>query len=210
LAMLDADSSKVALSGILVMIGFALGLSMQVFTLVVQNSAKRSEMGIATSAVQFFRNLGSTVGTAILGTAMSSGLQANIMGHLPSEMQQQLAESGQTIDAGSTLNTSAVDSLPAPVAEAVRLGMADSMHAVFITAIPFVVLGLIFTIFIKNKPLRTTVGEPEPTEDSGETFTDNESSASAGQPTHGAGAGIRGGDDELSREEYGAFQSSHV
>lgn len=210
LAMLDADSSKVALSGILVMIGFALGLSMQVFTLVVQNSAKRSEMGIATSAVQFFRNLGSTVGTAILGTAMSSGLQANIMGHLPSEMQQQLAESGQTIDAGSTLNTSAVDSLPAPVAEAVRLGMADSMHTVFITAIPFVVLGLIFTIFIKNKPLRTTVGEPEPTEDSGETFADNANSASAGQPTHGAGAGIRGGDDELSREEYDAFQSSHV
>ena len=125
-------------------------------------------------------------------------------------MQQQLAESGQTIDAGSTLDTSAVDSLPAPVAEAVRLGMADSMHTVFITAIPFVVLGLIFTIFIKNKPLRTTVGEPEPTKDSGETFADNENSASAGQRTHDADADIRGGDDELSREEYGAFQSTHI
>ena len=160
LAMLDADSSKLALSGILVVIGFALGLSMQVFTLVVQNSAKAGEMGIATAAVQFFRNLGSTVGTAILGTAMSSSLQDNIMAHLPVKMQQQIAASGQSIDAGSALDTSAVGSLPAPVKEAVRLGMADSMHTVFITAIPFVVIGLLFTILIKNKPLRTTVDGP--------------------------------------------------
>ena len=160
LATLDADSSKLALSGILVVIGFALGLSMQVFTLVVQNSAKAGEMGIATAAVQFFRNLGSTVGTAILGTAMSSSLQDNIMAHLPVKMQQQIAASGQSIDAGSALDTSAVGSLPAPVKEAVRLGMADSMHTVFITAIPFVVIGLLFTILIKNKPLRTTVDGP--------------------------------------------------
>lgn len=160
LSLLNADSSKLALSGILVVIGFSLGLSMQVFTLVVQNSARTNEMGIATSAVQFFRNLGSTVGTAILGTAMSSGLQENITSHLSADMQKQIAASGQTIDAGSTLSSDAVEGLPAPIAQAVRLGMADSMHTVFLTAIPFVLIGLLFTVLIKNKPLRTTVGAP--------------------------------------------------
>lgn len=161
LTTLNVDSSKWVLSGMLVVIGIGLGLSMQVFTLVVQNNAKPTEMGIATSAVQFFRNLGSTVGTAVLGTVMSSTLQGNILAHLPAEMVQKLAASGQTIDAGSVLDTSKVDQLPPVVADAVRAGMAESMNTVFWTAIPFAVLGLVFTLFIKNIPLRTTTGNVE-------------------------------------------------
>ncbi len=159
LTTLTVDSSKLVLSGILVIMGFGLGLSMQVFTLVVQNNAKAAEMGIATSAVQFFRNLGSTVGTAVLGTVMSSHLQGDILAHLPADMVQKLAASGQSVDAGSVLDTSKVAQLPAVVADAVRAGMADSMNTVFWTALPFAVLGLVFTLFIKNVPLRTTVGD---------------------------------------------------
>lgn len=158
LTTLNVDSSKWALSGMLVVIGFGLGLSMQLFTLVVQNNAKSSEMGVATSAVQFFRNLGSTVGTAVLGTVMSSTLQGNILTHLPAEMVQKLAASGQSVDAGSVLDTSKVAQLPPVVADAVRAGMAESMNTVFWTAIPFAVLGLVFTLLIKNVPLRTTTG----------------------------------------------------
>jgi len=137
LTTLGVDSSKWSLSAMLVLIGLGLGLSMQVFTLVVQNNARSSEMGTATSAVQFFRNLGSTVGTAVLGTVMSSSLQGNILAHLPAGTARQLADSGQTIDAGSVLNPSAVVGLPSAVADAVRGGMADSMNTVFWTAIPF-------------------------------------------------------------------------
>ncbi len=161
LTTLNVDSSKWAMSAMLVVIGVGLGLSMQVFTLVVQNNAKPTEMGIATSAVQFFRNLGSTVGTAVLGTVMSSTLQGNILTHLPAEMVQKLAASGQSVDAGSVLDTSKVAELPPVVATAVRAGMAESMNTVFWTAIPFAVLGLVFTLFIKNVPLRTTTGNVE-------------------------------------------------
>lgn len=158
LTTLSVDSSQLALSGMLVVIGFGLGLSMQVFTLVVQNNAKASEMGTATSAVQFFRNLGSTVGTAVLGTVMSSHLQENILSHVPPEIAGKLAASGQTIDAGSVLDSSKVADLPPALADAVRSGMAESMNGVFWAAIPFAVLGLVFTIFIRNHPLRETVG----------------------------------------------------
>ena len=157
LTTLNADSSKVRLSLILIVIGLGLGLAMQVYTLVVQNNAKRSEMGIATSAVQFFRNLGSTVGTAVLGTVMSSHLQENIVSHIPAEMQAQIAASGQSIDAGSVLDTSAIAAMPPQIAAAVRMGMADSMNTVFWVAIPFAVAALLLTLFIKNKPLRTTL-----------------------------------------------------
>lgn len=161
LTMLTADSSKLALSGLLVVIGIGLGLSMQVFTLVVQNNAKRSEMGIATSAVQFFRNLGSTVGTAVLGTVMSASLQGNILNHLPVAARAKLAASGGSIDAGSALDTSKIGKLPPMMLTAVRDGMADSMHSVFWTAVPFIVLAIVLTVFIKNKPLRTTVYDSE-------------------------------------------------
>ncbi|WP_353057926.1 MDR family MFS transporter [Propionimicrobium sp. PCR01-08-3] len=157
LTTLNVDSSKVRLSLMLVVIGFGLGLAMQVYTLVVQNQAKRSEMGIATSAVQFFRNLGSTVGTAVLGTVMSSSLQPNILGYLSDDMKAQMAQSGQTIDAGSVLDSSALSSLPPEIAQAVRFGMADSMNQVFWMAVPFAVAALALTLFIKNTPLRTTL-----------------------------------------------------
>lgn len=157
LATIGVETSQLTLSLILVTFGFGLGMAMQVYTLVVQNDAKQSEMGIATSAVQFFRNLGSTVGTAVLGTVMSASLTENIMAHLPAEAAEQFLSSGQEIDAGSVLDTSKVDQLPPAVELAVRSGMADSMHAVFVTAIPFIVLALVFTLFIKQKPLRTTV-----------------------------------------------------
>jgi EmrB/QacA subfamily drug resistance transporter len=157
LTRLTAESSKLALSGLLVVIGLGIGMSLQVFTLVVQNNAKRSEMGIATSAVQFFRNLGATVGTAILGTVMSSSLQGNIMSHLPAAAQAKIAASGASIDAGSALDTSKVAKLPEIMLTAVRDGMADSMHSVFWTAVPFIVLAIVLTLFIRNKPLRTTI-----------------------------------------------------
>ncbi|AMS04717.1 MFS transporter [Acidipropionibacterium acidipropionici] len=161
LTTLSADSSKLALSGLLVVIGIGLGLSMQVFTLVVQNNAKRAEMGIATSAVQFFRNLGSTVGTAVLGTVMSSSLQENIMSHVPAAARAKLAASGASIDAGSALDTSKIGNLPPMMLTAVRGGMADSMHSVFLTALPFIAIAIVLTLFIKNKPLRTTVYDTE-------------------------------------------------
>ncbi len=181
LTTLGVGSSKWSLSAILVVIGVGLGLSMQVFTLVVQNNARSSEMGTTTSAVQFFRNLGSTVGTAVLGTVMSSSLQDNILAHLPAGTAQQLAASGQSIDAGSVLDPSAVAGLPAVVADAVRAGMADSMNTVFWTAIPFAALGLVFTLFIRNKPLRTTVGidEEEAAFDPAEILSRDEAAAAS-------------------------------
>src|SRR5699024_4363123 len=58
----------------MVVLGIGIGMCMQQYTLVVQNQAKQSDMGIATAATQFFRNVGSTIGIAVFGTAMTLGL----------------------------------------------------------------------------------------------------------------------------------------
>lgn len=151
----------------MVVIGFGLGLCMQVYTLVVQNVVPQNELGVATSAVQFFRNMGSTIGTAVLGTVMSSQMASAIqekIQSLPKDDLAQLAkmqQQGGGIDSSelesSVLDPSKLEKLPGFLADAIRSGMGDAMHQVFLTAVPFVIAALVLSLFIKQMPLRETL-----------------------------------------------------
>src|SRR5690606_5052894 len=82
------------------MIGLGQGATMQTYTLVVQNTAERRDLGVATSATQFFRSAGGTVGIAVLGTVMASRLPAAIADHLdPAAAAQMPAGTEIGIDA---------------------------------------------------------------------------------------------------------------
>lgn len=59
-------------------LGFGLGFVMPVMNIAVQNEFKQSELGVATSSVQLFRGLGSTIGIAIFGSMLTSGIAANL------------------------------------------------------------------------------------------------------------------------------------
>ena len=41
-----------------VVFGVGLGMALQVFTLIIQNSSQRKDLGVATASTQFFRNVG--------------------------------------------------------------------------------------------------------------------------------------------------------
>ena len=68
---------------LMVSMGLGLGPSMPLYTLAVQNAVDPARMGTASSATQFFRQIGSTLGTALLGAVLASSLQAAIQAHLP-------------------------------------------------------------------------------------------------------------------------------
>lgn len=59
-------------------LGFGLGLVMPVMTIAVQNEFTQKDLGVATSSVQLFRGLGSTIGIAIFGAVLTSGIAANL------------------------------------------------------------------------------------------------------------------------------------
>mgnify|MGYP002376083204 FL=1 len=65
---------------IMVALGFGLGLVMPIMNIAVQNEFEQRELGVATSSVQLFRTLGSTVGIAIFGAMLTAGLTANLKG----------------------------------------------------------------------------------------------------------------------------------
>ncbi len=164
LASLEYGTSQAQLTLVMIVIGLGLGLSMQVYTLVVQNVVSRRELGIATAAIQFFRNIGSTVGTALLGTVMASTMATSIpsrIAELPEQDLAALQESGAAADPtaleNAVLDPTALAELPDFLVEAVRRGLDDAMQAVFLVALPFVVVALLLSLFIKQMPLRETV-----------------------------------------------------
>lgn len=158
LAGLDWQASQLHLTLVMIVIGIGLGMCMQTYTLIVQNAVPREELGVATSAVQFFRNVGSTIGTAVLGSVMSSNLMPKIQAQLPPQAIQAMQKFGDKSGAGASavLDPSKLSGLPAPIAEAIRHGMGDAMQLVFMTAAPFAIAALLVSLFIRNSELRST------------------------------------------------------
>lgn len=54
--------------------GVGLGVSMPIINLAVQNEFAQKDLGAATASAQLFRGLGSTIGTAVLGTVLITGI----------------------------------------------------------------------------------------------------------------------------------------
>ncbi|WP_308121874.1 MDR family MFS transporter [Actinotalea ferrariae] len=155
LTRMHHGSSELQLSVAMVVIGVGLGGAMQTYTLIVQNAVDRRDLGVATAATQFFRSAGATVGVAVLGTIMSSRIATAIPEHLPADAAASLPEGG--IDAGAVLDPSALGTLPDAVALAVRQGLADALHDVFLAAVPLGVLAVVASVLIKALPLRQTL-----------------------------------------------------
>lgn len=187
LTRLDHTATSLQLTGSMVVIGIGLGMAMQQYTLVVQNAVTRSDMGVATASTQFFRNVGSTVGIAIFGAVMSSGLQERIASHLPGGMPA----GAQQMDAGAVLDPAALSQLPPTVAEAVRWGLAEQLHDAFMLGLPILAVVFVATMFIPNRPLRETNDE-HPVEDAGQHVLDAYASESGGSDPRGAEPAVAG------------------
>ncbi|GAB3810693.1 MDR family MFS transporter [Tessaracoccus terricola] len=157
LLRLSVDSSRLQLTVAMAVFGIGLGLAMQLYTLVVQNSVSRRDLGVGTASIQFFRNVGSTVGVAIFGSIMTGGLAVAILNHLPGEVAEQMGDQLDHIDAGSVLDPDTMAALPPEVLDAVRMALADQLHIVFLACLPLLAVAFIATIFIKAQPLADTV-----------------------------------------------------
>ncbi len=161
MSRLDAESSQTQLSIAMVVLGIGLGASMQQYTLVVQNAVARRDLGIATASTQFFRNVGATVGIAVFGSLMTGGLAKAITTHLPPEVAEQMGDQIGSVGVGDVLDPSATAGLPPAVVDAIRNGLADRLHVVFLAILPILVIAFFATLAIKAMPLRDTISTPE-------------------------------------------------
>src|SRR6202034_3866538 len=83
LTRLGAHTSLLVVSLDVFVFGAGLGLFMQVLTLVVQNAVPMNQMGVATSAVTFFRSMGGAIGASALGAVLTSRIGYELPRFIP-------------------------------------------------------------------------------------------------------------------------------
>jgi EmrB/QacA subfamily drug resistance transporter len=147
LSTMSATTPRLVASAWMVVLGIGLGLVMQVMVLVTQNSVDRSDLGVATATVSFFRSVGGSVGVAVFGALFTSGLTRNLSRDLPADVAARLHSVG-----GGSLQ--AVATLPPEQRLAYKTAFADALTTVFTYAAPIMAVAFLLTWLLKEIPLR--------------------------------------------------------
>ena len=153
LSRMGTHTGRIESSIAMVILGAGIGMVMQVLVLAVQNAAEYRDLGVATSAVNFFRSMGGSIGVAAFGAILSARTASELTRRLPPG-----AASGRGALSGKDLVSSPgrIRLLPPPIQHAVVGSLAEAIHTVFLYATPLLVIGFFVALMLKEIPLRDT------------------------------------------------------
>ncbi|MBC2903065.1 DHA2 family efflux MFS transporter permease subunit [Streptomyces cupreus] len=158
LSRLDADTPRLHYSIWMAVLGAGIGMVMPVLILAVQNSVRPADLGAATSANNYFRQIGGSVGAAVFGTLFADRLTDALADRLP-------ARAGAELPDAESITPQVVHALPPGLRDDYIQAYADAMPRIFLYLVPVLVLGLLIAFFLKEKPLvshYTAETEPVP------------------------------------------------
>jgi EmrB/QacA subfamily drug resistance transporter len=162
---------------VMVFFGVGLGFNFQPLTLAVQNAVSPRQIGVATSAATFTRQIGGTLGTAVflsilfstvpdkITSAMqriapTSEFQGALRDPANAEFARQLAESqqsggGAASASGVLKDSSFLTDLDPRLARPFLEGFSDSMDLVFLVGSAVMVFGFLVMLFLPHVELRS-------------------------------------------------------
>ncbi|MEU5897590.1 MFS transporter [Streptomyces venezuelae] len=146
LSRLEVDTTRLEYSIWMAVLGAGIGLVMPVLVLAVQNAVRPTDLGTATSANNYFRQIGGSVGAAIFGTLFANRLADALADRLP-------AGSGAAVPDAESITPQLVHGLPAPLRDGYIQAYADAMPRIFLYLVPVLVLGMLLAFFLKETPL---------------------------------------------------------
>jgi EmrB/QacA subfamily drug resistance transporter len=138
-------------------LGIGMGMMMQNLVLAVQNTVDVSEVGAASASVTFFRSLGGAVGVSVLGAVLSTRVTDLIMAGLKA-LGPEGAQAARALQSGSGTSVLDVKALSPQLANIVRHAYGDATGRIFTIAAATAAVSLLAVLFIREVPLRTTVG----------------------------------------------------
>jgi hypothetical protein len=145
LSRLDVHSSLTTAALDMLVVGFGLGMVMQVLVLAVQNAVEHRHMGVGTSGSLMFRQIGGSIGLAMFGAIFANRLHST------------LAERG--IQGPKTATPAVVANLPPAVHQAYVGAIASSLRPVFVVAAAISLFAFLLTWLLEEVPLRETTRE---------------------------------------------------
>lgn len=150
LSRLETGTSRFEYSIAQAVLGLGIGLVMPVLVLAVQNSVRPADLGTATSANNYFRQIGGSVGAAIFGTLFAGRLSDALEVRLPT---------GVGLPDPESITPQLVHAMEPALRDAYIQAYADAMPRIFLYLVPVLLLGLFLAFFLKEKPL---VSHPTP------------------------------------------------
>ncbi|WP_400995330.1 MDR family MFS transporter [Agromyces sp. GXQ0307] len=148
------DTDYLWVSAAMVVLGAGLGMVMQNLTLVVQNDTPATQLGAASSNVNFFRSIAGTIGVTVMGSLLATQVQDRITsgfaGFVPSTPEE--VEAMQGLAGGAVPN---VHELPDSIRVIIESAYGHGIAEVFWIAVPLAVLSLLAIAFLPNTSLST-------------------------------------------------------
>ncbi|MGO2534050.1 DHA2 family efflux MFS transporter permease subunit [Arthrobacter rhombi] len=149
LSSIHADTEVYMICVFLGVIGLGLGMSMQMLTLVAQNSFPLKFVGTATAGQNYFRQVGATLGSAVVGSLFASRLKDILADKLPAG-----ASSGASTN---SLTPELVTSLPAPIRDVIVSAYNEALVPLFLWMVPLAIAATIALFFMKEVTLATRI-----------------------------------------------------
>jgi MFS family permease len=138
-------------------LGFGMGLVMQVLILAIQNSVELRDIGVATSMSMFGRQFGGAVGLALLGSIFNDRLAVWLDRLVPARFGLTVAELRGRPET--------LAGLPAEVKRDVADAFSHALHTVFLACVPVAVIGVLLALLLREVPLREHSSADSPGDD---------------------------------------------
>ena len=175
-AQTTSSTSQSSITLDIVLVGLGLGATMPLYINAVQSALPQRYLGVGTSQIQFWRNVGGTVSSAVLGSILAQRLPGAIADQVA---RLNLPPAFTTVMGSSASNPNALldpariaaakAKLPAQLAplfdqamHAVRDALASTLHDTFLIAVALAAIALIASLFMPDVPLRARQRQAEP------------------------------------------------
>ncbi|HYO44834.1 MAG TPA: MFS transporter, partial [Candidatus Limnocylindrales bacterium] len=182
MSQIRADTPLPVLFAWMFITGLGIGPTLSVFTIVVQNAVPMRALGVATSNLTFFRQIGGSIGLALLGTVFANRLTEEVPTQIvaagvPQQVVDQFAgvsgggSATSLIQVGGDLGASILAQVPEafkplvePLIPSIVFGIQQAFSlaiaSVFLIGAGTTVAALAAALFMKELPLRKTFGKP--------------------------------------------------
>jgi hypothetical protein len=173
LTFLTADKPVIWIMVGMFLIGLGLGQLMQTLTIASQNSVGPRDMGVATSSSTFFRQIGGTLGVAVLFSVLfgripetiasafgtrrvTEGIAAAITDPevLADPANTQILKLYQRGQNGGSLGTSFLNGSDPRLAAPFLEGFSNATVTIYWVALAVVLVAFVLSFFLKATPLR--------------------------------------------------------
>ena len=176
MAQTTTSSSQTSITIDIVLVGLGLGVTMPLYINAVQSALPMRYLGVGTSQFQFWRNVGGTVSSAVLGSILAQRLPGAISAQmakldLPPAFQNLLGKSAS--DPNALLDPAKIAAAKAKLSpqlaplfdqamHAVRDALAVTLHDTFLIAAALSAIALIASLFMVDVPLRSRQPQRQP------------------------------------------------